>query len=73
MFDYKEYVDQREILEFLIRNYVFVFFFGITAIIYWIPEYKKRQISILTILCILIIVYTCVRYRDNNDIEIRKL
>ena len=66
MFDYKEYPDSREILEFCIRNYVFIYFFGIIAIVYWITEFKNRQVSILFVSCFLLVLYMCILYRNNT-------
>ena len=73
MYDYKIYIDQRAVLDFLIRNFVFLCFFGISVIVYLLPEFENNKVIILSILCILVVVYVCIRYREENDIQVRKL
>lgn len=64
-------VDYRAIVAFLINNIVFVFFFGISAILFMLPDYKNSQASILGILLILLLI--ALVYRDHvvHDIEVR--
>jgi len=73
MYDYKIYIDQRAVLDFLIRNFVFLCFFGISVIVYLLPDFENNKVIILSILCILVVVYVCIRYREENDIQVRKL
>jgi hypothetical protein len=73
MFDYKEYIDQRAVLDFLIHKYVFVCFFGISAIVYLLPDFENNKLTIMSIICILVVVYVCIRYREENDIQVRNL
>jgi hypothetical protein len=73
MYDYKIYIDQRALLDFLIRNFVFLCFFGISVIVYLLPDFENNKVIILSILCILVVVYVCIRYREENDIQVRKL
>ena len=69
MFDYTEYPDQRAIVAFLVRYYVFVVFFGLSAIAYWLPDYENSRISILGMIIFLLMIYSVVRDRDMHDIE----
>ena len=73
MYDYKIYIDQRAVLDFLIRNYVFVCFFGASIIVYLLPDFENNKLIIMTIICILVVIYVCIRYREENDIQVRKL
>ena len=73
MFDYTEYPDQRAIVAFLVRYYVFVVFFGLSAIAYWLPDYENSRISILGMIIFLLMIYLVVRDRDIHDIESREV
>lgn len=70
MFDYKEYVDYHATLAFLVRYYVFVVFFGLSAIAFWLPDYKKHKLSIITIVIILVILYI-VNETEVDVVEIK--
>lgn len=69
MFDYTEYPDQRAIVAFLVRYYIFVVFFGLSAIAYWLPDYKNSQLSILGMIIFLLMIYLVIRDHDLNDIK----
>ena len=73
MYDYKTYIDQRAVLDFLIRNYVFVCFFGVSVIIYLLPDFENNKLTVMSIICALLVVYVCIRYREENDIQVRNL
>ena len=73
MFDYTEYPDQRAIVAFLVRYYVFVVFFGLSAIAYWIPDYENSRISILGMIIFLLSIYLVIRDHDIHDIESREV
>jgi hypothetical protein len=73
MYDYKDYIDQRAVLDFLIHKYVFVCFFGVATIVYLLPDFENNKLIIMSIICILVVVYVCIRYREENDIQVRNL
>ena len=66
-------IDYRAIVAFLMNNIVFVFFFGISAIFFMLPDYKNSQNSILGILLILLLIAFVYRDRVDNDIKVRNL
>jgi len=73
MFDYSEYPDYRAIVAFLVRYYVFVVFFGLSAIAYMLPDYKNSRISILGMIIFLLLIYLVIRDHDIHDIESREV
>lgn len=73
MFDYTEYPDQRAIVAFLVRYYVFVVFFGLSAIAYMLPDYENSRISILGMIIFLLMIYLVVRDHDIHDIESKEV
>jgi exosortase/archaeosortase len=73
MFNYTEYIDYRALVAFLVRYYVFVVFFGLSAIAYWLPDYKNSHLSILGMLIFLLMIYLVIRDRDIHDIESKEV
>ncbi len=69
MFDYKEYVDHRAVLAFLIRYYVFVVFFGLALIAYLLPDYKNSYVTIISTIICLLTLYLVIKDQEIQPIE----
>jgi exosortase/archaeosortase len=67
MFDY------RALVALLVQYYVFVVFFGLSAIAYLLPDYKNSRITILSIIIILFTLYVVIKDEESRDIPMRSV
>ena len=66
-------IDYRALLAFLEYYIVFVYFIGISAIIFWLPDYQNCKYSIYGTVFMLFLLGLVYRDRTIHDIEIRNL
>jgi hypothetical protein len=66
-------IDYRALLAFLEYYIVFVYFFGISAIVFWLPDYQNCKASIYGTAFILFLLGLVYRDHVVNDIKIRNL